>query len=149
MRSNIWSNYSTFLVWKLQDKGKNCSVTMEVHLGFAEWNRNEWGCRPSHSPIEANKRFGEVKDGIPIDKGRYQSLVERLIYLSHRGPDITFSVSMVSQFMHSPNEDHLEDPLNLKIFEKHSRKGFFSRKMKIEELSSGVYKCRLGMSSNW
>jgi len=43
-----------------------------------------------------------------VDKGRYQRLVGRLIYLSHTRPDIAYAVSVVSQFMHEPYEEHLE-----------------------------------------
>ena len=43
-----------------------------------------------------------------MDKGRYQRLVEKFIYLSHTRPDITFIVSCVSQFMHSPSESHMK-----------------------------------------
>jgi len=42
-----------------------------------------------------------------VDKGRYQRLVGRLIYLSHIRPDIGFAVSFVSQFMNNPTEDHM------------------------------------------
>ena len=31
----------------------------------------------------------------------------RLIYLFHTRPDIVYVVSVVSQFMHSPSEDHM------------------------------------------
>lgn len=42
------------------------------------------------------------------NKEHYQRLVGRLIYLSHTRPDISFSVSMVSQFMHAPGPAHFE-----------------------------------------
>ena len=32
----------------------------------------------------------------------------RLIYLSHTRPDIAYAVSVVSQFMHSPSEAHMD-----------------------------------------
>lgn len=51
------------------------------------------GCRPINTPIEYNMN---------------QKLVGKLIYLSHTQPNITFVVSLVSQFMHSPHEEHLE-----------------------------------------
>ena len=37
----------------------------------------------------------------------YKSLIGRLIYLTHTRPDITFSVGVVSRFMHSPSKHHL------------------------------------------
>lgn len=44
-----------------------------------------------------------------IDFGRYQGIVGKLIYLPHTRPDIAFSVSVVSQFIHSPYEEHLKE----------------------------------------
>ena len=43
-----------------------------------------------------------------VDKGSYQRLVGRLIYLTHTRPDIAFAVSVVSRFMHKPKEMHLK-----------------------------------------
>ena len=50
----------------------------------------------------------EKGKGTPVDIVRYQRLVGKLIYLSHSWLDIAFAVSVVSQFMHAPYEDHLE-----------------------------------------
>ena len=38
----------------------------------------------------------------------YQRLVGRLIYLSHTQSNIAYVVSVISQFMHSPKEVHLQ-----------------------------------------
>ena len=38
----------------------------------------------------------------------YQRLVSRLIYLTNTRPDLTFAVSVVSQFMHAPRTSHLD-----------------------------------------
>ena len=70
------------------------------------------GCHPSDTPIEANTRLRE-KDGDPVDKGRYQRLVGKLIYLSHTRPDIAFAVSLVSQFMHDPYSTHMNAVLRI------------------------------------
>ena len=43
-----------------------------------------------------------------MDKGWFQKLVGKLIYLSHTRPDIAYAVSIVSQFMHNPSEDHMD-----------------------------------------
>ncbi|XP_016718594.1 uncharacterized mitochondrial protein AtMg00810-like [Gossypium hirsutum] len=66
------------------------------------------GCKLAETPMEFNLKLGTNKDGEEIDKGRYQRLVGRLIYLSHTRPDIAFSVSVISQYMHAPREKHLE-----------------------------------------
>ncbi|KZV32266.1 Cysteine-rich RLK (receptor-like protein kinase) 8 [Dorcoceras hygrometricum] len=66
------------------------------------------GCRPSDTPIDPNLKLGDITQGTPVDVGRYQRLVGKLIYLSHTRPDIAFAVSMVSQFMDSPYEEHLD-----------------------------------------
>ncbi|KAI3456021.1 hypothetical protein Pfo_012684, partial [Paulownia fortunei] len=65
------------------------------------------GCRPTDIPIDPNQKLGDDKQGDPVDTSRYQRLVQKLIHLSHTRPDITFAVSLVSQFMHSPYEKHL------------------------------------------
>ncbi|XP_031264860.1 uncharacterized protein LOC116123194 [Pistacia vera] len=63
-------------------------------------------CKPVETPIEPNLKFEEMSCDALVDKGRYQRLVGKLIYLSHIRPDITFPVSIVSQHMHSPLEKH-------------------------------------------
>ena len=62
---------------------------------------------PVDTPIDPNKKLGDLKEGKLVDTLQYQQLVGRLIYLSHTRPDIAFAVSMVSQFMHNPHEEHL------------------------------------------
>ena len=66
------------------------------------------GCKPVETPMEMNHKLGIHPDQALTDKGRYQQLVRRLIYLSHTRPDIAYAVSVVSQFMHAPSEEHME-----------------------------------------
>ena len=66
------------------------------------------GCKPCDTPVETNLKLGDDSSGTPTDKGSYQRLVGKLIYLSHSRPDIAFAVSMVSQFMHAPKTTHLD-----------------------------------------
>jgi len=44
---------------------------------------------------------------IPVDKSRYQRLVGRLMYLAHTRPDLAYALSIISQFMHNPGEQHM------------------------------------------
>ena len=66
------------------------------------------GCKPIDTPMDSQKKLGIEKESTPVDRGRYQRLVGRLIYLSHTRPDVGFAMSAVSQFMHSPTEEHME-----------------------------------------
>ncbi|XP_068304315.1 uncharacterized mitochondrial protein AtMg00810-like [Pyrus communis] len=65
------------------------------------------GCKPVDTPIVEKHYLGIHLDQEPVDKGRSQRLVGRLIYLSYTRPDIAYAVSVVSQFMHSPSVDHM------------------------------------------
>ncbi|RVW29009.1 Retrovirus-related Pol polyprotein from transposon RE1 [Vitis vinifera] len=60
------------------------------------------------TPMDSTKKIGTKKNNAPVDKGRYQRLVGRLIYLSHTRPNIGFSISVVSQFMNNPTKEHME-----------------------------------------
>ena len=66
------------------------------------------GGKPASTPMDPNHKLGEAKEEPVVDKRMYQRLVGRLIYLAHTQPDITYSVSMINQFMHDPREPHLQ-----------------------------------------
>lgn len=64
--------------------------------------------KPINTPIEFNHRLWDDPDDSMVDRGSYQRLVGKFIYLAHTRPDIAFVVSVVSQFMHNPKEMHLK-----------------------------------------
>lgn len=66
------------------------------------------GTRPADSPIEYNHGLHEKESDFLDDPGRFQRLVGRLIYLTVTRPDISYAVSIISQFMHKPCKHHLE-----------------------------------------
>ena len=83
-------------------------------------------CKPIETPIEMNHKLAIQQDQTPTNKERYQRLVGRLIYLLHTRPDIAYAVSIVSQFMHAPSEDHMEAVYRILRYLKSSpRKGLF------------------------
>ncbi|RVW85510.1 Retrovirus-related Pol polyprotein from transposon RE1 [Vitis vinifera] len=87
------------------------------------------GCKPIDTPMDSQKKLGIEKESTPVDRGRYQRLVGRLIYLSHTRPDIGFAVSAISQFMHSPIEEHMEAVYRiLRYLKMTPGKGLFFRK---------------------
>ena len=66
------------------------------------------GYKPAETPIESNLKLKPSKCVEIGNKELYQRLSGRLIYLSHTRLDIAFTVSVVSQFMHSPGQDHFD-----------------------------------------
>ncbi|KAM1912364.1 hypothetical protein ACFX14_000440 [Malus domestica] len=86
-------------------------------------------CKPVDTPIEQNHCLGLFPNQVPTHKEQYQRLVERLIYLSHTRPDIAYAVSVVSQFMHSPSEAHMDAVTRILRYLKMapSRSMFFSK----------------------
>ncbi|KAL9996697.1 putative RNA-directed DNA polymerase [Helianthus debilis subsp. tardiflorus] len=65
-------------------------------------------CKPSDNPMIMNQKLFMEERAQLTDKGRYQRIVGKLIYLSHIPPDIAYAVGAVSQFMHQPQEPHME-----------------------------------------
>ncbi|KAL6133377.1 hypothetical protein ACLB2K_065614 [Fragaria x ananassa] len=63
--------------------------------------------KPCVIPLDSKLRL-EVKGDKLRNIGEYQRLVGKLIYLTVTRPDISFAVSLVSQFMHAPTEEHLQ-----------------------------------------
>lgn len=65
-------------------------------------------CKPATILIDPNTKLSKAEEDIEVDNERYQRLIGRLIYLSHTWPDIAYAVSVISQFMRSPKEAHLQ-----------------------------------------
>ena len=64
-------------------------------------------CKLANTPIDPNHNLEEAGEDAVLDREIYQHVVGRLIYLSHIRLDITYIVSVISQFMHSLKEVHL------------------------------------------
>ncbi|XP_020225261.1 uncharacterized protein LOC109807145 [Cajanus cajan] len=64
------------------------------------------GCKAANTPIEPEKRSEE--ESPPANKDRYQSLVGKLIYLTHTRPEIGFAVRLTSRYTSNPTEAHMK-----------------------------------------
>jgi len=63
-------------------------------------------CKRIDSPMDPNQKL-MADQGEPYSAPkRYRRLVWKLIYLTIKRPDISFAVSVVSQFMQAPHVDH-------------------------------------------
>lgn len=66
------------------------------------------GARLAWVPIEQHHRLGLVEGSFMPEPENYYRLVGRLIYLCFTRPDLTYSVHVLSQFMHKPRTAHSE-----------------------------------------
>ena len=64
-------------------------------------------CGLVNRPINPNCKLGKTKEDV-VGREMYQCLVGRLAYLCHTRPNITYAVSVVSQFMDSLKKVHLQ-----------------------------------------
>ena len=63
--------------------------------------------QPADTPVEEGLKLCVETNQVPVDKGRYQRLVGRLMYLAHTRLDLAYALSIVSQFMHNLGEQHM------------------------------------------
>ena len=64
-------------------------------------------CKLAKTPIIANHGLQIIKGGKMIDRGQYQRMVGKFIYLSHARPDIAYVVGVVGRFMRQPQTQHM------------------------------------------
>ncbi|KAL0561776.1 hypothetical protein IC582_002217 [Cucumis melo] len=100
-------NLKYFLGMEVDRSKEGISVSQRKYTIDLLTETGMLGCRPTDTPIEFNCRLVNSDDQVPVDKEQYQRLVGKLIYLSHTRPDISFAVSVVSQFMQAPYEKHM------------------------------------------
>lgn len=66
-------------------------------------------CKPAVTAIEINNGLSETREELSLeDRGLYQRLVGKLRYLSLTWPDLTYAVSVISQFMRAPRTVHMK-----------------------------------------
>lgn len=58
--------------------------------------------------MDPNVKLWVTTDDEIVDREFYQWLVGTLVYFSHMRHDITFAVSVISQFIHAPRPTHFE-----------------------------------------
>lgn len=63
-------------------------------------------CSPISTYMEENLKLGMDPNQVLANKECCQRLVGRLVYLAHTKPDLAYVLSVVSQSMHSPSEEH-------------------------------------------
>ncbi|KAL5730657.1 hypothetical protein ACHQM5_003455 [Ranunculus cassubicifolius] len=88
-----------------QSKGK-IIVFQEKYTTDLLKRFNMSNCKPVATPLAVNEKL-QLDDGSPkADDKTYRSLVGSLLYLTNTRPDIEYSVSLLSRFMHEPSNLH-------------------------------------------
>ena len=87
-------------------------------------------CKPVATPMDLNLVVSEhginSNDELIANVTEYQKLIGKLIYLTITRPDISYSVQVLSQFMHRPCKIHLDIAFRLLRYLKNSPgKGVF------------------------
>ena len=70
------------------------------------------GATPMDTPMARGLKLSDKGDLLK-DPGHYRRLVGRLIYLTVSRPDITYSIHVLSRFMHQPCKLHMEAALRV------------------------------------
>ena len=70
-------------------------------------------CKPTDTPMQVKHDLKFEEEVNLANKERYQWLVGKLIYLSHTRSNISYAVGVISQFMHQPQEDHMEATMRI------------------------------------
>ncbi|KAK2404761.1 putative mitochondrial protein [Trifolium repens] len=63
-------------------------------------------CKPVSTPLAVNEKLSKVDGDDKADVTQYRSLIGCLLYLTATRPDLMFSASLLSRFMHSPSVTH-------------------------------------------
>ena len=63
-------------------------------------------CKHVDTPMDPNVKLVPSQMGLLRNQGRYRRLVGKLNYLTITRPNISFPVSVVSQFLQSPCDNH-------------------------------------------
>ncbi|KAK6150593.1 hypothetical protein DH2020_015525 [Rehmannia glutinosa] len=86
------------------------------------------GSKPCDSPMDPNVKLLPNDGESMSDSGRHRRLVGKLNYLTVTRPDISFAISVVSQFLNSPRESHWNAVVRILRYIKNAPgKGIFYR----------------------
>ena len=64
-------------------------------------------CQPIDTPVEEGLKLCVDPNQVLVNKGQYQRLVGRLMYLAHTRPVLAYALSIISQYMHNFDEQHV------------------------------------------
>ena len=106
------------------------------------------GSEVANTPMDYTTKLGTIRGSAPVDKGRYQRLMGKLIYLSHTKLTLLFQSAWLANSWRIQLRNIWKLCMYSKIFQNDSRKGILFHK-NIEEKHWNFFRCRLGWLHNW
>ena len=90
------------------------------------------GCQLVDTPIEEGLKLCVEPNQVSTNKGRYQRLLGRLMYLAHIRSYLAYALSVGIQYMHNPGEHYMNAIMRILRYLKNApRKGICLLKMLI------------------
>ena len=121
LRSKTCTVWDISLALRWQDQRK-VSMSQQKYIIDLLNKVGMLGWKPKTTPINLIHKLSSDPSRTPVGKGWYQRLEGKLIYLSHSTRhDITYIVGLVSQFMHTPMNCHIEAVSHIFRYLKHTR----------------------------
>lgn len=71
------------------------------------------GAKPAETPLEQNHGLATANGELYSDPEQYRRLVGRLVYLVITRPELSYTVHILAQFMHTPRRRHWEAALRV------------------------------------
>ena len=85
--------------------------------------------KPAETPIIVHHGLQMIEGEKLVDRGQYQRMVGKLIYLAYTQPDIAYAVGVVSRFLHQPQVQHMTTVIRILMYLKGtSSRGIFYKK---------------------
>ena len=79
-------------------------------------------CKPVTTPLVVNEKLSKNEEDDKADASVYRSIIGSLLYLSATRPDLMFTSSLLSRFMHSPSQVHLgAAKMSLEVYKRNYR----------------------------
>lgn len=105
-------NLKYFLGIEISRSKKGISISQRKYTLEILKDGGFLGAKPVNFPMEQNMKLSDEGE-LLRDPFQYRRVVGRLIYLTITRPDITYSVHVLSRFIHAPHKPHMEVALRV------------------------------------